>query len=348
VRAMPAGARLQVMQQLATQDLRAESESKRRRPTATTAVAGGGKFADMSSHLAAGAMAGAKAVPNLVRRVGHHGAPAVQEGETGAWLVPLFISKADAYARRYENVVCAVSHRWEEPNQPDPEGAQFVALQAYLKEHPKIEYVFYDFSCVAQGSDCGVERTPAQKETFKRQLANVNLLYLGASVLILMDASYLSRFWTQFEAYLSMKTVQFDPRTNAQAIAPAARHEKRWTTKCIHNASAEFEGKHVEHKWWRADQDMAMLILERPDTIVTNAKDKKVQLERLESEFSRITFRPVSKETSSFPRRRASSQEAIGEPASPQERKSRGMWSGISGAAKANSGRNSGQLSVKV
>jgi hypothetical protein len=101
-----------------------------------------------------------------------------------------------------------------------------------------------------------------------------------------------------------MKTVQFDPRTNAQAIAPAARHEKRWTTKCIHNASAEFEGKHVEHKWWRADQDMAMLILERPDTIVTNAKDKKVQLERLESEFSRITFRPVSKETSSFPRRR--------------------------------------------
>jgi hypothetical protein len=111
VRAMPAGARLQVMQQLATQDLRAESESKRRRPTATTAVAGGGKFADMSSHLVAGAMAGAKAVPSLVRRVGHHGAPAVQEGETGAWLVPLLISKADAYARRYENVVCAVSHR---------------------------------------------------------------------------------------------------------------------------------------------------------------------------------------------------------------------------------------------
>ena len=38
-------------------------------------------------------------------------------------------------------------------------------------------------------------------------LANINMLYLGASVLILMDFDYLKRFWTQFE-YLIRKPIQ--------------------------------------------------------------------------------------------------------------------------------------------
>ena len=33
----------------------------------------------------------------------------------------------------------------------------------------------------------------------------VNMLYLGTQVLILLDLSYVSRFWTQFEAWLSMQ-----------------------------------------------------------------------------------------------------------------------------------------------
>ena len=36
-------------------------------------------------------------------------------------------------------------------------------------------------------------------------LAQVNLLYLGTGVLILLDLSYLRRFWMQFEAWLSMQ-----------------------------------------------------------------------------------------------------------------------------------------------
>ena len=38
---------------------------------------------------------------------------------------------------------------------------------------------------------------------FRLTLPNIDLLYIGASVLILLDRSYLSRFWTLYEAWLS-------------------------------------------------------------------------------------------------------------------------------------------------
>ena len=46
--------------------------------------------------------------------------------------------------------------------------------------------------CLPQGA-----RTADELADFKRMLKEVNLLYLGTSVLILLDLSYLSRFWTQ-------------------------------------------------------------------------------------------------------------------------------------------------------
>ena len=39
-------------------------------------------------------------------------------------------------------------------------------------------------------------RTADDAAHFKWMLRNVNLLYLGCAVLIVMDISYLSRFWT--------------------------------------------------------------------------------------------------------------------------------------------------------
>lgn len=39
------------------------------------------------------------------------------------------------------------------------------------------------------------ERTPAEQVAFKHMLTHVNLLYLGLSVLVLLDLSYMSRFW---------------------------------------------------------------------------------------------------------------------------------------------------------
>ena len=39
-----------------------------------------------------------------------------------------------------------------------------------------------------------------EKEVFQRMLGKANLLYMGCFVLIIMDRSYMSRFWTQVRA----------------------------------------------------------------------------------------------------------------------------------------------------
>jgi hypothetical protein len=111
----------------------------------------------------------------------------------------------------YKNIL-VVSHRWETPTNPDPTGAQALAVQAYLKAHPEIDAVWFDFSSMPQGENKN-ERDSAE---FKEMLPNINLLYLTCSVLILMDRSYMNRFWTQFEAYLSMRAITSDGLTNAQ------------------------------------------------------------------------------------------------------------------------------------
>lgn len=74
--------------------------------------------------------------------------------------------------------------------------------------------------------------------TISRVLRTVNLLYLGTRVLVLADISYLSRFWTQFEAWLSMQardlpcspTLPHDlPRpatlTHALSRSPTSSHD---------------------------------------------------------------------------------------------------------------------------
>ena len=48
----------------------------------------------------------------------------------------------------------------------------------------------FDYSSMPQG-----ERNEQKKQDFLRMLRQVNLLYLGCHVLVLLDLSYLSRFW---------------------------------------------------------------------------------------------------------------------------------------------------------
>ena len=45
----------------------------------------------------------------------------------------------------------------------------------------------------------------AQMAEFKVMLGSVNMLYLGCQVLVLLDVSYLSRFWTMYEGWLSQQ-----------------------------------------------------------------------------------------------------------------------------------------------
>jgi hypothetical protein len=78
---------------------------------------------------------------------------------------------------------------------PDPTGAQMKSLLEYLARRHLIRWVWFDFSCTYQG-----KRTMEQQRDFDEMLPHINLLYLGASVLILFDLRYMNRFWTQLEA----------------------------------------------------------------------------------------------------------------------------------------------------
>ena len=80
----------------------------------------------------------------------------------------------------------------------------------------------------------------------------VNLLYLGMRVLVLADISYLSRFWTQFEAWLSMQAAGPD------GLQPARAERRRSTFVCIRARSRAAElatrracARLAAGEWWR-------------------------------------------------------------------------------------------------
>ena len=95
----------------------------------------------------------------------------------------------------YKSKFGVVSHRWDLPNNPDPNCVQWPLIINWLKHNPSIEWLWVDYCCLWQELE-GRKKTPEQSKEFKSMLINVNLLYLGMRVLILMDRSTISRFWT--------------------------------------------------------------------------------------------------------------------------------------------------------
>ena len=110
---------------------------------------------------------------------------------------------------------------------------------------------------------------------FSVMLPNINLLYLFCGVLILLDGSYMSRFWTQFEAFLSFRKV------TASGLGPAPETERRDAIVCIHNADSEFDPPKLRKMWGDVTVDEAHDVLAKPDVTVTNQKDKDTQLPKL-------------------------------------------------------------------
>jgi hypothetical protein len=106
-------------------------------------------------------------------------------------------------------------------------------------------------------------------------LAAIADLYLTARVLILLDGSYASRFWTLTEAWCSMQTV------TPKGLRPATEAERRYTISCIHNATAETTGKGLVDLVSKKTPNEMHGILEKPDVNVTNAKDKATMLPKI-------------------------------------------------------------------
>jgi len=188
-----------------------------------------------------------------------------------SWLVQREISFAEGMAGKYRSKVLVVSHRWETPGEPDGENAQHREIVAYLRAHPNIELVWYDYWCMPQEPN----RTKLEKLMFKCMLPNINLLYLFAAVLVLLDMSYMSRFWTSLESFLAMREVT---ASGLSAVTDVAN--RRFSVVCLHNAPPMFK-EFLIKLWASSSAEEAHDILKRPDVTVTNNSDKDVQLPKL-------------------------------------------------------------------
>lgn len=124
--------------------------------------------------------------------------------------------------------------------------------------------------CMAQG-----ERTPKEQADFKRMLPRINMLYLGCSVLLIVDNTYLGRFWTCFEAWLSMQ------QCSPAGLEPTREGAQRYAIKCIHLAKDKFQGVWLRELWTETTPEQALEILSSTDVTVTNQSDKDVQLPKL-------------------------------------------------------------------
>jgi len=127
---------------------------------------------------------------------------------------------------------------------------------------------------LSDGSTEGDARTDAERRAFRLMLKNVNLLFLGMSVLILTDRSFLSRFWTNFEAWLAMQDV-------SMLGLVSARHALgRCTIRCVHGAP-EALIESLLQEWSDCTAQKALDKLSSADVRVTNQADKDVQLSKI-------------------------------------------------------------------
>jgi len=185
------------------------------------------------------------------------------------WFVEKEITLEGACKHEYADDVLAVSHRWEQPAEPDTEGKQFAAMCVYVRGKPAIKLVWVDFSCAPQK-----ERTPAEELVFGRTLRFISLLFLGSRVLILCDRTYTTRFWTLFEAWISMQMATDD------GLVPAPREKRRCDIVPIHLASS-ITASELETLVAGKSLDQIYAMLGSPDIQVTNQKDKGMQLAKL-------------------------------------------------------------------
>ena len=195
-------------------------------------------------------------------------------------------------ALREKYKVLAISYPWQGFGDADSTGERMATAASFLEEHQEFEYVWWDFLCVPQNTNMpdGEGNLPEEsiryptdyrKTNFERlyceamiNQGGVSLIYLGASVLSIANASYLHRFWTQYEYMLATRSVTQDGFTSSCA---------RSYVSCIQsmkNSTAEQE-EALRAKWSNLNTTEAREALAENDTTVTRRSDKAFLLHNL-------------------------------------------------------------------
>jgi len=169
----------------------------------------------------------------------------------------------------------AVSHVWQTPHHPDPKGEQANIIRWFLCWHPEIDLVWIDWCCLPQGTN----KTKAEHTYFEQSLKMVNLVFLAFGVIIVLDTQFLGRFWPQLEAFLSYQQV------GGSGLHPLPASVSRTTILCTGLAAespSDFT-RILESRWRQVSVADAISKLEKNDVVVTNEKDKEIQLQKLKN-----------------------------------------------------------------
>ena len=173
------------------------------------------------------------------------------------------------------------SHRWFhkdhpdwDPDHPQNQGAKLRELQRMLQEHPHIRGVWMDYLCVPQG-----QKDAREQDFFQFTLDNIKMLYLSGQVVIFVDQKYMGRFWTQYEAFLSLH------KATRNGILPKTLDEVEISVRFVEMGAAGAAGGGVKRAiidtWRNKNVSEAVGILYEPDVEVTNLADKDSLLRRL-------------------------------------------------------------------
>ncbi|CAK0866396.1 unnamed protein product [Prorocentrum cordatum] len=191
-------------------------------------------------------------------------------------LVKRTMTLEDVLAGRFVADTAAVSHRWPEPEHPDPDGSKLCELQDILAKIPSIKFVWMDWVCAPQWH-CG-GRTEEEEEEFRLILENIlPFIFLGCTVIVLYERVYNQRFWPNVESWIATKMATED------GLVPATEDRLRLKVHGIDSVKGFNCTPWVLDSWHHADAQLAICILSHKDILVTNAKDKDVNLKVLGS-----------------------------------------------------------------
>jgi len=191
------------------------------------------------------------------------------------------ITFAEACAGSRTGSICTVSHRWIGKDHPDEKGEQLEQIKRHLEVNKDIKYVWYDAWCMYQEKD-KEGRNPEETKEFAAMLADCNLLYIGTSVLILLDRQYIGRFWCLMESWLAMQ------EPTAEGLSPTAttngvseRYHISIPTRNESQPWAKDLETHLEETS-KLGHDEFIELLNCDDVWVTNQSDKEQQIKKIQ------------------------------------------------------------------
>ena len=192
------------------------------------------------------------------------------------WHETLTVSFEEACRGAYRNEFLAVTHRWEATHQPDPTGDQAVGLQAHLKAHPEIQYVFFDYSCLPQNLVSGSldSRSAMEQQVATLTRNNIMSIYLGFSVLILMDDVTPTRFWCQLETWLALQ------KPTTAGLVPTPPGESRAHFMYYESTPEEQQTQFYRH-WSACSAREAHARFSHANAKVSNPADKRALLPKV-------------------------------------------------------------------